>query len=52
MLSIDLNQPLYIIGDLNLDLLKDKNGCYYNRNGELLQQFIDNYNLINFIDSP
>jgi hypothetical protein len=52
MLSIDLNQPLFIIGDLNLDLLKDKNGCYSNKNGELLQQFIDNYNLINFINSP
>ena len=51
MLSIDLSLPLFIIGDLNLDLLK-VNGKYTNSKGLQLQDFITNYNMSNFITVP
>ena len=52
MLSIDLNQPLIIIGDLNLDLLLDNNKKFVNPSDEQLQQLIHNYNLTNHVYGP
>ena len=48
MLTKDLSKPLFIVGDLNVDLLKQSDK-YINDKGILLQEFLSNYNLKNAV---
>ena len=50
--QINLKHPLFIIGDLNLDLLKDEGDNYVTDKGLQLHQLLVNYNLKNYITDP
>jgi hypothetical protein len=43
--GLDLNEPIFIVGDLNLDILQNYTNGYVTEKGLLLREFMDNYNL-------
>ena len=45
----NLSLPLFIVGDLNLDLLKTEKNEYVNDRGLQQQQLLSNYNLKNYV---
>ena len=51
-LSKDLSKPFFVIGDLNMDLLKDKTGSFYTDKGVQIHEMCENFNFKNFVNCP